>query len=172
MTAPDTVMPENQSPEDASAGADASTAALDVNVLADDAADMQPGDGPTTIPDETNAAEATAAVPLAADPTLAGPEVEAVIEAALDDDLAFVGLVRDAVGQYGGEILFELDHDPRYGHVAAVQMGDGDQRQFAMVIKPVDGGPLRVEPAAESEHPLAAIMQSYAGLVDAWKKAA
>ena len=41
-----------------------------------------------------------------------------------------------------------------------------------MVIKPEDGGPLRVEPASESDHPLAQIMQSYAGLVDAWKKAA
>jgi hypothetical protein len=84
----------------------------------------------------------------------------------------FTGLVREAIERFDGQILFELDHDPAFGQVAAVQMGDGDARQFAMVIKPDDGGPLRVEPAAESEHPLAAIMQSYAGLVEAWKKAA
>ncbi|MGE0501533.1 MAG: hypothetical protein AB7I79_07670 [Rhizobiaceae bacterium] len=91
---------------------------------------------------------------------------------AAGDDAEFAGMVREAIERFDGQILFELDHDPAFGHVAAVQMGDGDARQFAMVIKPDDGGPLRVEPAAESEHPLAAIMQSYAGLVDAWKKAA
>lgn len=103
-------------------------------------------------------------------------DVDADLEAALDqslaDDQEFSGLVREAIDKFGGEILFELDHDPQFGHVAAVQMGDGAKRQFAMVIKPENGGPLRVEPAAESEHPLAQIMNSYAGLVEAWKKAA
>jgi hypothetical protein len=112
------------------------------------------------------------------------PVSPAIDEEALGEDLAesldlemeldpdFGAIVRSAVDKIGGEILFEVENVPESGHVAAVCMGDGDARRFVLVIQPSDGSPLRVEPTEESGNPLAALAQSYAGLVDAYKKAA
>lgn len=100
------------------------------------------------------------------------PSTEAAEAGTVDAD--FAGVVRSAVDRIGGEILFEmqLDNVPESGHVAAVSVGDGELRRFLLVVQPTDGGPLRVEPTEESANPLAALASSYAGLVDAFKKAA
>jgi hypothetical protein len=142
-----------------------------------------------TPPEETPQAN-DAAVPAEEAVLLAG---EAIVEAeeapspvideeALGEDLAvsldlemerdFGAIVRTAVDKIGGEILFEVENVPESGHVAAVSMGAGEARRFVLVIQPNDGSPLRVEPAEESASPLAALAESYAGLVDAYKKAA
>lgn len=134
------------------------------------------------VPTEAAAVPAEAAVVeeamVQADETLSSP----VDEEALGEDLAesldlemerdFGAIVRTAVDKIGGEILFEVENVPESGHVAAVSMGAGEARRFVLVIQPSDGSPLRVEPAEESASPLAALAESYAGLVDAYKKAA
>ena len=54
--------------------------------------------------------------------------------------------------------------------VAAVRIGN--EREFALVIMPPDGGLMRVEPVAQSSNPIAKITESYAGLMDVFRAAA
>ena len=90
------------------------------------------------------------------------------------DEPAFEDLVQSAIEKIGGELLFRVhfDNAEQSEHVAAVSMGNGDERQFVLIILPADGGPVRVEPAGESANPLAALAESYAGVAQAYKAAA
>lgn len=101
-----------------------------------------------------------------------GEDLANTLDGALEADPDFGDVVRSAVDRIGGEILFEIDDVPESGHVAAVSVGDGDLRRFLLVVQPKDGSPLRVEPTEDSANPLAALAESYAGLVEAFKKAA
>lgn len=82
-------------------------------------------------------------------------------------DLGFEGTVRRAAESIGGRLLFHMRMD---GHsdcdwVAAVLLGDPDDRKFALVVQPESGGSLRVEDAAESRIPVARIAAPYASLL-------
>jgi hypothetical protein len=85
---------------------------------------------------------------------------------ALDDD--FAGCIVSALETVKGTLLFqmEIEADAESRKIAAVSVGQGDTREFALVILPDGAGGVRVERAEESDDPLAAIAPSYAGLID------
>ncbi|MGE3306401.1 MAG: hypothetical protein AB7I52_10560 [Rhizobiaceae bacterium] len=120
------------------------------------------------LPDETKTTAGDAEL----DEDALGADLAETLDDALEADPDFGDVVRSAVDRIGGEILFEIDDVPESGHVAAVSVGDGDLRRFLLVVQPKDGSPLRVEPTEDSANPLAALAESYAGLVEAFKKAA
>lgn len=101
------------------------------------------------------------------------PSLDAAqLESALGDhDLAdegFEDAMRVALQTAGGEMLFNMrmggEMDGQW--VAAVALGHGEDRHFAIVTVPEDGGALRVEPAEKSELPIARIAAAYAGVMD------
>ncbi|MBN9074184.1 MAG: hypothetical protein J0H34_21820 [Rhizobiales bacterium] len=85
---------------------------------------------------------------------------------ALDAD--FGGCVVSALETVKGTLLFQMEIDaaPERRKVAAVCVGQGEAREFAMIVLPEGAGSITVERAQESGDPLAAIAPSYAGLVD------
>lgn len=85
---------------------------------------------------------------------------------ALDAD--FAGCVVSALETVNGTLLFqmEIDADADRRKVAAVSVGHGETREFAMIVLPEGAESVTVERAQESDDPLAAIAPSYAGLVD------
>ncbi len=87
---------------------------------------------------------------------------------------AFAEVVDGALEAVGGRLLFKMqvDAEGRRQHVAAASVGDGEARQFLLLTLPVDGGALKVEPAAKSENPAAGIAAAYAGLMDVLQAAA
>lgn len=88
--------------------------------------------------------------------------------------LTFEDSLKAALDRLGGKLLFDmrLDNVDNCQRVAAVRLGEGNEKQFALVIMPPSGGPVRVEPTTESDNPLAAIAESYDGLMSALKIAA
>ncbi|MDW6020946.1 hypothetical protein SAZ10_04135 [Mesorhizobium sp. BAC0120] len=87
--------------------------------------------------------------------------------------LSFEDSIRTALQSTGGEILFEMRMENEdCQRVAAVRIGSGEEKQFALVIMPPGGGLMRVEPVDQSTNPLARIAESYAGLVDVFRTAA
>lgn len=110
--------------------------------------------------------------------TAAGESLEAVeLELELHNQnlvsLGFEESIRVALDRVGGEILFQMRlENEDCQRVAAVQLGQGEEREFALVIMPPNGGLMRVEPVAQSTNPLARITKSYAGLMDVFKAAA
>lgn len=85
---------------------------------------------------------------------------------ALDGD--FAGCVVSALETVKGTLLFQMqiDAEQTSRKVAAVSVGHGETREFALVILPSGAESVRVERAAESNDPLAAIAPSYDGLID------
>lgn len=83
-------------------------------------------------------------------------------------DLGFEGTVRRAVESIGGRLLFHMRMDGLSGcdWVAAVLLGQAEERKYALVVQPESGGTLRVEDAAESRIPVARIAAPYASLLD------
>ena len=108
------------------------------------------------------------------------PELETVeLELALQHEdlikLTFEDSLKTALDRLGGRLLFDMRLDNAIDdcqRVAAVTLGDGDDKQFALVIMPEGGGSIRVEAAEASGNPLAAIAQSYEGVMTALKMAA
>ncbi len=87
--------------------------------------------------------------------------------------MGFEDSIRAALERTGGEILFQMRiENEDCQRVAAVRIGDGEEREFALVIMPPNGGLMRVEPLAQSTNPLARITESYAGLIDVFRAAA
>lgn len=87
--------------------------------------------------------------------------------------LGFEESIRVALERIGGEMLFQMRlENEDCQRVAAVRLGDGEQREFALIIMPPGGGLMRVEPVPGSTNPLARIAESYAGLMDMFKAAA
>lgn len=87
--------------------------------------------------------------------------------------MGFEDSIRAALEKTGGEILFQMRiENEDCQRIAAVRIGEGEEREFALVIMPPDGGMMRVEPLAHSTNPLARITESYAGLMDVFKAAA
>jgi hypothetical protein len=80
----------------------------------------------------------------------------------------FAGCVVSALETVHGTLLFqmEIDAEDDARKVAAVSVGHGETREFALVILPDGADAVRVERAGESKDPLAAIAPSYAGLID------
>ena len=89
-------------------------------------------------------------------------------------DQDFEEVVRGALESVGGSLLFKmrLAEGGQAQHVAAAAVGSGDARQFLLLTLAEAGGQLKVEPAARSGNPLAAIAASYACLMDAFQAAA
>lgn len=85
---------------------------------------------------------------------------------ALDGD--FAGCVVSALETVKGTLLFQMQIDAEAAgrKVAAVSVGHGETREYALVILPDGADSVRVERADESDDPLAAIAPSYAGLID------
>lgn len=106
-----------------------------------------------------------------ADPE-AGPLELVELELALNHqdfvDLGFEGTVRQAAGSIGGSLLFHMRMNgiADCDWVAAVALASGEERKFALVVQPADGGPLRVENAEESQIPVARIAAPYASVLD------
>jgi hypothetical protein len=87
--------------------------------------------------------------------------------------LGFEESIQTALKAIGGEMLFQMRlENEDCQRVAAVRIGSEDERQFALVIMPPDGGLMRVEPVAQSSNPIAQITESYAGLMDVFRAAA
>lgn len=86
----------------------------------------------------------------------------------------FAEVVEGALEAVGGRLLFKMqvDSDGARQHVAAASVGEGEARQFLLLTLPVDGGALKVEPAAKSANPAAGIAAAYAGLMDVLQAAA
>lgn len=109
---------------------------------------------------------------------ITGESLEAVeLELALHNQnlvsLGFEESIRTALESIGGELLFQMRlENEDCQRVAAVQLGRGEEREFALVIMPPNGGLMRVEPVAQSNNPLARITESYAGLMDVFRVAA
>jgi hypothetical protein len=82
----------------------------------------------------------------------------------------FEEIVLAALDCVGGTMLFKMTTgaDDEARHVAAGAVHEGDARHFLILSMPVAGGPLRVEQAANSKSPIAAIAVSYASLADAF----
>lgn len=164
MTAPDTV--STDSPDFESILSMSSLDSVEASRSAEAARQTQEAAAPA----EEASADGEGAVSSAIDEDALSEDLAESLDLEMEND--FGALVRSAAAKIGGEILFEVENVPDSGHVAAVSMGAGEQRRFVLVIQPSDGSPLRVEPAEESVNPLAALAESYAGLVDAYKKAA
>jgi hypothetical protein len=87
--------------------------------------------------------------------------------------LGFEESIQTALKAIGGEMLFQMRlENEDCQRVAAVRIGNEDERQLALVIMPPDGGLMRVEPVAQSSNPIAQITESYAGLMDVFRAAA
>lgn len=87
---------------------------------------------------------------------------------------AFAEVVDGALEAVGGRLLFKMQvhADGVRQHVAAASVGEGAERQFLLLTLPVEGGALKVEPAAKSASPVARIAAAYAGLMDVLQAAA
>ncbi|WP_274629753.1 hypothetical protein [Arvimicrobium flavum] len=85
---------------------------------------------------------------------------------ALDGD--FAGCIVTALETVKGTLLFQMqiDAEPAKRKVAAVSVGHGETREYALIILPQGADGVRVERAADSDDPLAAIAPSFAGLID------
>lgn len=85
---------------------------------------------------------------------------------ALDAD--FAGCVVSALETVKGTLLFQMEipSEAERRKVAAVSVGHGDTREYAVIVLPDGTGNVKVERAEESDDPLAAIAPSYAGLID------
>lgn len=90
------------------------------------------------------------------------------------DDGRFEAIVAEALDGVGGTLLFSMlvESGPDSQYVAAGSIGEGEARDFLILSMPAAGGELRVEPAANSDNPIAGIAASYAGLADAFATAA
>ena len=122
-------------------------------------------------------AEIAAAEALATEQTETNSLEAVELELALQNQnlvsLGFEESIQTALKAIGGEMLFQmrLENDDCQ-RVAAVRIGSEDERQFALVIMPPDGGLMRVEAVAQSSNPIARITESYAGLMDVFRAAA
>jgi hypothetical protein len=87
--------------------------------------------------------------------------------------LGFEGAVCRALASAGGALLFHMRMDGMAGcdWVAAVSIARGEERRYALVVQPADGGPLRVEDVDTSDIPLARITPAYAGLMEQLSRA-
>ena len=67
----------------------------------------------------------------------------------------------------GGEVLFTMPAPAEAGgeRVAAVSLGDGEERLLALVILPEGGSGARIEQAETSDNPVAGIVAAYAGVM-------
>jgi hypothetical protein len=105
--------------------------------------------------------------------SLEAVELELALQSQNLVSLGFEESIRTALKPTGGEILFQMRiEDDDCQRLAAVRIGRGEQCELALVIMPPDGGLVRVEPIAQSSNPVAAITESYAGLVDVFRAAA
>lgn len=86
----------------------------------------------------------------------------------------FETTVRELAESIGGAMLFHLGlgAESERRCVAAVALGETTRREIAIVDLPATGSGASVKPASESDLPVAAIAQAYAGLADCWGKAA
>ena len=86
--------------------------------------------------------------------------------------LGFEELIRTALKATGGEILFQMRSRTKTASTLRRSASAAtSEREFALVIMPPDGGLMRVEPVAQSSNPIAAITESYAGLMDVFRAA-
>lgn len=89
-------------------------------------------------------------------------------------DQDFETVVRGALDAVGGTLLFKVrvDQAEEPHHAAAAFVGEGENRQFLIMILPIAGGHLRVETTAKSKSPIAGIAAAYVGLAEAFGHAA
>jgi len=82
-------------------------------------------------------------------------------------EVGFEGAVRQALSQVGGSLLFQMRMDGVAGcdWIAAVALAGDDDRKFAVIAKPTDGGPLKVEDAETSDIPIARLANAYANVM-------
>lgn len=80
----------------------------------------------------------------------------------------FAGCVVSALETVKGTLLFQMqiDTEVESRKVAAISVGHGRDREFALIILPKGAENVRVERAGESDDPLAALAPSYAALMD------
>jgi hypothetical protein len=105
---------------------------------------------------------------------MSGNSVELPEKGTLVSDRDFEEMVRGALDAVGGTLLFKVrvDQAEEPHHAAAAFVGEGDDRQFLVMILPIAGGHLRVETTAKSKSPIAGIAAAYAGLAEAFGHAA
>ena len=85
----------------------------------------------------------------------------------------FEDMVLQALGTVGGKLLFQmrLDNGDDCQHVAAITLGEGDERRVALVILDAEGS-MRLEPVETSDNPVAGLARSYVSLAEAYRAAA
>ncbi len=85
---------------------------------------------------------------------------------------AFDDLVCSGIEAAGGVVLFrmKLGEGDASRFSAAIALEGDEAREIAILT--IDAGDMRLEPAAASEQPIAALASSYAGLAEHWSRAA
>lgn len=101
-------------------------------------------------------------------------ELELALQLQDFDEADFGQALAAALEDVGGTLLFNMPmaESADCRHVAAVSLGVGEGRQFALVVQPPKGGMPDVERAEDSSNPLAGIVAAYAGLMDSLAAAA
>jgi hypothetical protein len=85
---------------------------------------------------------------------------------------SFEERVRSAVDDLPAHFLFHMriDLEPALD-VAAIATADGEIADF-LIVRQIEGGDIAVEPAADSDLPIAALIPAYAGLAATLPRAA
>lgn len=83
-------------------------------------------------------------------------------------ETGFEGAVLQALERLGGTMLFRMRMNgvDGYDWVAAVSLGNEEERTLGIVAQPADGGPLVVEEARTSTLPVARLAEAYADLME------
>ena len=101
-------------------------------------------------------------------------QAETVSETREAADAQFETAIAETVNTVGGVVLFQmtLDEGEASHRVAAISIGAGEEREIVILDLPAEGGSVSVQPAAQSELPIASIAAAYAGLAECWPLAA
>ena len=103
-----------------------------------------------------------------------GAGIEAALQKRDTESQDFDSALRAALAATGGALLFQMhfDVDGLHEHVAAIGVGNAENRRFFLVILPAGDGKLKIEPVETSSNPLARIASAYAELIQVFDIAA
>ena len=105
--------------------------------------------------------------------SLEAVELELALQATSGTDTDFEKALGPALDEAGARLLFDIRMigDNQNDYVAAVSVGEGDDRQFLIVTRPSSGSP-SVELAETSQLPIARLAPAFADVMERWRAAA
>ena len=101
-------------------------------------------------------------------------ELELALGQQENDERQSATFIGETVASVGGVLLFQMkvgDADEAHW-LAAVAFEAGGKREIAVIDLPCKGGAATVNPASQSDLPVASIAAAYAGLAECWTRAA